>query len=274
LADSLIASEFIDPMILVAIHHSSNRMNRFIPYKDPWIVKNMGGYKPKAQLYLNQLHDVVISFVEKNYQVNNKRRALIGFSFGGLNALWAGLNTDYFSFVAGLSPSLWVADYKLITEKTTKTETLKKVWFDIGTAEWNYYVPFIKTLRETGIPEENIYYYEVPEAKHFVSDWKQRIGYPLHLFSSSFDSEIKDFVLVKECIKSKSASGKVYQRLNAIAETKSGLKYSLANRAVYTITDGTGELKSDGRFYAQTESVKINVSYKGLCKEITLNNCK
>lgn len=275
IADSLIETGFIDPMIIVAIHHDSDRKDRFIPYNDPWIRQTMGSYEPKGEMYIQELQKIVIPFVESQYKTDKDKRALFGFSFGGLNALWAGLNSNVFTMVAGLSPSLWVADYALIREGfIEKNRRLEKVWFDIGTAEWNYYVPFINTLSKTCLKLEDVYYYEIPDGRHSITDWRKRIGLPLHLFSSTFKPKVNNLSLVKECIQSQSDRSKIYQRLNAIVETESGLKYSLAEKADYEILKGLGKIESDGRFFVETGSIKVCASYKNLYQQITLRNCK
>jgi len=272
--DSLIEKKFIDPIIAVAIHDNLERKSRFIPYNDSWIQSNMGNYKPKAEEYITRIKRYIIPFIESNYHVNDKNRALFGFSFGGLNALWAGMKTNQFQMVAGLSPSLWVSDYKLIQNHELNTQrTLEKVWFDIGTGEWNYYVPFIETLEDFGIKSDDIYYYEIPEAKHSPSAWRKRIGLPLKVFTQNQNDSVTQIELIKECIPSQSITGKIYQRLNVIATTLNGLRYSLNNKVSYDIIAGEGELAEDGGFLLKTSEMKVEVTFENITSMITLTSC-
>ena len=130
--DSLIKSSIINPVVVVGIHASNNRTSKYVPYMDPWITSRWGPYLPNARTYSTKILELIIPYVESRYLSSGKSdRALFGFSFGGLHALWAGLhfNSEY-SFIGSLSPSLWVNDYRIIKERIPKmTETT--VWLNI-----------------------------------------------------------------------------------------------------------------------------------------------
>jgi len=273
--DSLISNDIIDPMLIVGVDQNTDRKNRFIPYHDSWITNNMGAYQPQVELYTRKLCDLVIPYIEHHYAVDGHQRALFGFSFGGLHALWAGMNTECFAMVAGFSPSLWTADYRLINDRAVKRHgNLKNVWFDIGTREWNYYVPYIETLVDFGIEKDHIFYYEVVDGIHTMQSWKHRLGYPLQIFSGRYKNKIESIQLIKECIPSQSTASKVYQRLNAVGEDVSGVQITLAKKAKYEIINGDGTIMDDGRYEVYDESMRIRVSYQDIQVETTLKNCR
>lgn len=273
--DSLISNDIIDPMLIVGVDQNTDRKNRFIPYYDSWITSNMGAYQPQAELYTRKLCDLIIPYIEHHYAVDSHQRALFGFSFGGLHALWAGMNTDCFTMVAGFSPSLWTADYRLINEHEKKgSEKLKLVWFDIGTREWNYFVPYIETLVDFGIEKDYIFYYEEVNGLHTMQSWKGRLGYPLQIFSGRYKNKIESIQLIKECIPSQSTANKVYQRLNAVGEDVSGVQITLAKKAKYEIINGDGTIMDDGRYEVKGEQMQVRVSYQGMQVETILKNCR
>ena len=173
---------------------------------------------------------------------------------------------------AAISPSFWVADYGIFKE-AQKYQKGTTIWFDIGTQEWNYYVPFIEKIKdEGGLYGENIFYYEVPNARHEPEFWFSRISNPLLVFNGKTKGELKDWYIETEVIKSKSKKGVYYLRLNPIVMLSSGLTYSLATEAIYNlINKQDGHIYRDGRFeFTSTNDLEIVVSYKKLTKTIVL----
>lgn len=269
--DSLIEIDAIHPIIVVGVHSDRSRAASYVPYP----IEGNPYFKSKVTTYANILTKKIIPFVEDTYSTIEDRngRAVFGFSFGGLNATWLSIHyADFFSFSAGFSPSYWVNDYQLLKEvENSKNNTT--FWFDIGTDEWNYYIPFIRSaIQKGGIYGETIFYYEVPSGEHTIQDWKKRISYPILIFSGKKNANIKDWNIEIEVIKSKTRSGVFYQRINPIIRLSNGVKYSLADQAKYVLKNGhAGQLKADGRFIFNGENdLRIEVSYKKFKKEISI----
>ncbi|WP_428235009.1 hypothetical protein [Gracilimonas sp.] len=174
---------------------------------------------------------------------------------------------DKVKYSAGLSGSLWVADYSIFSEVEGSYDSEQKFWFDIGTNEWNYYVPLYTELDQHGVkPGENSFYYEVPNAAHVPSDWLQRIHLPLLAFFSPKTNPVPESLeVVIECIPSQSTPGRHFRRLNPIITLTNEVKYSLAHTASYSVLSGDAELGSEGSFRnnPQTE-IEILVEYDSL----------
>ncbi len=266
-----------EPFIMVGLHAGKERNNKYLPYEDQWIRDNWGKYKPRADKYSAHFIEEIIPFVEKQYSVDEDRRAIFGISLGGLHATWIALKYPrYFSFVGAISPSYWVNDYAIIGENVEELTSYNRFYFDIGTSEWDYYVPFIDRLKEADlIYGDNIFYYEVFGAAHTPSDWTQRIRVPFLLFmNGGRTSGAAAYQLAIECIPSQSNPGLHFQRINPTATFDDGITYSLTTEAKYEKLRGQGEITSDGRFIVKSEEgMLVKVSYSNWSEEVRLENC-
>ena len=266
--DSLIITKTIDDVIVVAIYSDNERNKRYIPYLASYPAKNT------AEEFATAIRELIIPYVESRYSINECKRGIAGASFGGLFSTWVGLSSNTFSFVASFSPSYWVRDYEIIRNPPIKRDTPLTHWFDLGTAEWNYYVPFLAKLDSMeSIKSGASYYYEVPQGTHTYDSWASRLGHALQIFTETFDSTIKNIDLVNECIPSQSVPGKIFQRVNPIVTTNSGTQYSLSTKAEYTISKGKGTIKEDGRYFLESEEAEIIVRYGNYVGKIILSNC-
>ena len=197
----------------------------------------------------------------------------MGYSFGGLQAIWMALHyPNLFSFSAGLSPSFWVNEYEIFTDGERRKPG-QSFWFDIGTAEWNYYVPFIEALKKTGGKYgENIFYSEIPNGAHNAYWWRKRVIYPIMIFAGAKNNDIKKLDVEIEIITGQSKSDVYYQRLNPVVTLNNGIQYSIASEAIYTVLNPeAGLVKSDGRFeFSGSENLKIEVTYSGFRKLVNV----
>lgn len=264
-----------EPYLIVGIHSGgTKRTSRYTPYEDEWIKANWGSYAPGAGAYSADLSGTIIPFVESIHPVDASRRALIGISLGGLHAAWMGLNyPEVFSFVGAISPSFWVADYAIFREPDGPSETV--FYFDMGTKEWNNYVPFIESLKKTGkVYGTDIFYYEVPNGRHVEADWTQRIYIPASLFLNGAPQEISSIEVEVECIPSQSTPGLIFQRLNPIVTFTNGVMYSLSASASYQRTSGSGEVLPDGRFDAKGSVLEVEISFGDWSERLELKDCR
>lgn len=272
--NELIRNGDIEPIIAVAIYSNGSRNNWYIPYEDSWITQNWGAYSPQAHQYASDVINVVLPFVEELFPYNKDRVGILGASLGGLVSTWMGLKyPDTITYSASLSGSFWVADYRIFTEVSESYRADNRFWFDIGTAEWNYYVPLYSSLDQAGVkPGLQNFYYEVPDAQHTPIDWMNRIHHPLKIFFGHSDfNEIEAMEVVLECIPSQSVPGRKFRRLNPIVTLSSGVKYSLAHTATYSVLDGEAELGSEGSFRNNPETiVKILIQYQSLSQQVVI----
>ena len=270
----LISDGEIKPVIAAAIYSQGQRNNWYIPYEDRWITLNWGPYKPSASNYAQDIFDTVIPFLNENFAIDTAEVGILGASLGGLVSTWMGLKyPEKIKYSAGLSGSLWVADYSIFNEVEGPYNSGQKFWFDIGTNEWNYYVPLYSELDRKGVePGANSFYYEVPDGKHLTIDWIQRVHLPLKLFfGTDEDPEPKTLEVVLECIPSQSSPGTYFRRFNPIVTLSNEVTFSLAHAAEYTLINGDVELGSEGSFRNNpaVES-EVLIEYKDLSEVVTL----
>lgn len=138
---SLIINNQINPLIVVGIHADQYRSEKYVPYADSYVRKVSSQHEEYAKFLIKKL----IPWVAENYSTirTADQRAIFGVSFGGLNATWMALNCpEIYGFSAGLSASYWVNDYEIFSKANKRSED-QIFWFDIGTLEWNYYVPML-----------------------------------------------------------------------------------------------------------------------------------
>ncbi len=268
IADEMIAKKMIDPLIMVGIESDRDRTSQYLPYHDAGARQDFGDYQPQADAYTKKIISRLIPFIEKNYAAGPVK-GIAGYSFGGLHAIWAALNhPSVFKFAAGLSPSYWVNDFKLFTE-AYKAQKDQVYYFDMGTGEWNYYVPFILQSKQTLL--ENIFYYEVKDAHHQPSDWIQRIPNILLLFAGDTSRTVSTWDIQKEIIKS-AQTDRFYLRINPVITYASGLTCSLSYAAKFMVENPEdGVVNPDGSFrFINPKDLRVTVSYKGEEKKIVL----
>jgi hypothetical protein len=218
--------------------------------------------------------------MEKEYSVDKRSscRAIAGFSLGGLHATWVGIKyPGLFGFNIAMSPSYWVDNQALFKETITKTPG-SRFWFDIGTGEWDYYVPFYRQLQEGGYQAGlDCFYYEVKNELHNIDAWARRIQFPLIAFAGIDTSmaPVKMEVFA-ECMPGVQEKGTIYRRLNAVVTLKNGIKYSLSNTAFFALLKGDIKLYDDGTIIAGTQKkAQIAVTYREFYQmiKIKLKDC-
>jgi enterochelin esterase-like enzyme len=273
--NDLVEKNIIEEVIVVGIYSDGSRTNNYTPYEDDWMKQNWGMSSPDAKKYTEDIIASIIPYVDENFSTidNEMGRALMGYSLGGLHATWATIHyPKYFSKVAAFSPSYWVGNYEVFTEGLPNQDM--KVWFDIGTAEWNYYVPFQRNLISNGLEYgENSFYYEVEGGTHDNYSWSSRVQYPLIAFygkDKNFQPE--EMKIITEVIPSQQNSGTYFLRINPVLSTKNGIKFSAGEAATYTVNNPeVGTVLADGRFgFSKEEDLHITIRYKNLVKDHTI----
>lgn len=273
--NDLIATEKFAEIILVRIFSSNQRTSDYLPYQDNYVRQDWGPYTPNAKIFSDFVVQKIIPYIDGKYRTINDRksRAVMGASFGGLLALWMGYNySDYFSMVGAMSPSFWVADMQIFKDVAAQPRKDLKIWFDLGTLEWNYYIPLSDILAQKGYAYgSDFLYYEVFNGRHVPQDWIARIAYPLIFFQGKAPTAIVEMTVEVEVIKS--VTRPVYfLRLNPVLEMDNGLKYSLAQFAQYELLNpDDGVVNYDGSFrFNSNKDLRVNVKYQHLTKLVTI----
>ncbi len=176
-ADSLIKKGYISPIIIVAIYNTPDR----------WSEYNQGSV---GDAYMNFIVNNLKPFIDSTYRTLPGREytAVGGSSMGGLIAfvlLW--VHSDVFSQAACISPAFKIRGIDFVTQVENYTGEKKaiRIYIDNGNVGLEDSLQagideMLSALKEKGYSEgDDLYYYNAPGAKHFESDWAERIWRPL-----------------------------------------------------------------------------------------------
>lgn len=183
-AQQLILSNQIEPLIIVGIYNAGEcRIDEYTPVKATrGRMKGRGG---QADQYGRMIIEELKPFIDAEYRTKPGREstALGGSSLGGLVSLHLGFKRpDIFSRLAVISPAIWWANNQIIREAALLGERLPlKIWLDIGRREGSRIKHQVRALREilraNGWREnEDLAYFEIPEARHDEAAWARRFG--------------------------------------------------------------------------------------------------
>lgn len=191
----LYTAQRIDPLLLIGIKCSSDRMQEYGVAGRPDFQKRGA----KADLYNNFIITELMPHLEKKFNLKNKGKVgFAGFSLGGLSAFdIAWRNHQIFDVVGAFSASFWwrkkdlndgyTPEDRIIHQVIRETETKPalKVWLMTGTEDetedrnHNFIIDsiddtidVIKALLDKGYsrPEE-VFYYEMVGGRHEVPCW-------------------------------------------------------------------------------------------------------
>lgn len=184
-AERLIREGRIEPLIIVGVYNSRDRMNEYTPDRDE--SRNAGGL---GEQYAKMLVQEVIPFIESTYRVRRDRsaRGVGGSSLGGLISLYIGQQyPDVFSRCLVISPSLMWNDRALIRSLEEDSAALRnlQIWLDMGTQEGRQIDQFSTAIQDTRalvevfdaaglLPGKDYYYQEVYGGEHNEASWAAR----------------------------------------------------------------------------------------------------
>jgi len=135
IADRLIREGVIPPTIFVGIDHArQERLKEYFPYRsvNPVVLRPQGSKYPKF------LVEEVQPFVSQNYRVAKgaSHTSLGGSSLGGLISLYAAMAAPgVFGRVLLESPSLWVANSRILRDARRFRQWPEKIFLAVGTRE-------------------------------------------------------------------------------------------------------------------------------------------
>lgn len=184
-AESLVKAGKIEPLIIVGLYNTPERMNEYTPDRD----KGRGG-GGIGDLYAKFLVEEVKPFIDKTYRTRPERAhtGVAGSSLGGLISLY--ICREYpetFSRCGVISPALMWNDGALLKSLESDPSWMKKVrfWVDMGTAEGRQVAGFsqgiartrqlVKIFESAGLKEGKDYaYLEVEGGEHNEAAWNAR----------------------------------------------------------------------------------------------------
>lgn len=148
-AEALIEKQIIEPIIIVAIPHGSERFDEDLPPPDP---------KGKGQEFVNYIINDIMPFLNQNLRIQDgaENIAILGSSLGGNLAFWIGMDFPHIFGIAGVfSPALWalaIPDSLRDEERQGNREALEKYELSEKDLESRLY-PYIKE------PQGKLYIY-------------------------------------------------------------------------------------------------------------------
>lgn len=144
-AQELILENKIQPLIIIGIHNTANRMDEYTPVP----ARGRGG---RADEYGRWIIEELKSFVDANYRTLPQREftGVGGSSLGGLFALHMGFTRpDIFGRVAAMSPSTWWANGFILREASELNARLPlRIWLDMGRREGRHFLNQTRTLQD------------------------------------------------------------------------------------------------------------------------------
>lgn len=180
-AQALILAGQIDPLIIVGIYNSANRLHEYTHVKAER--GKMKGHGGKADEYGKMIMTELKPFIDQQYRTKPEREytGIGGSSLGGLVSIYLAMkHPDVFSRVAVLSPSAWWANNQIIRDAARLGERLPlRIWLDIGKKEGSKIKHQVRALKEILLANgwrnnEDLAYFEIPEARHEESAWAAR----------------------------------------------------------------------------------------------------
>jgi len=182
-ATRLISEQKIPPLIIVGIDNTKQRAREYIPYRsqDPRVFFAKGKYYPDFLRY------EVMPLIEQNYSIlkGPENTGLGGSSLGGLITLYTQLAAPgLFDRLLIESPSLFVANRKVLDESRRFLKWPSRVYVGIGTREAGNAEKDARIvgdvreleaiLREAGLDEQHLEVRVDERATHSESAWATR----------------------------------------------------------------------------------------------------
>lgn len=192
-AERLIRAGRIEPIIIVGIYNTPDRMHEYTPQADAQ--RDAGG---RGRQYARFLVEEVKPFIDKTYRTipDRAHTAVAGSSLGGLISLYlAREHREVFSQCGVVSPALMWADAALLKEVEGKSNWMAgtRFWLDMGTDEGRQIGTFNRAIELTRrleraflaaglITGRDYYYAEIHEGQHNEAAWAARFDRMLLFF--------------------------------------------------------------------------------------------
>ena len=149
------------PALNFVLIDSKNRSDDYTPWPlsaSEAMPKDFGG---KAAEHLAFITTKVIPFCESEYRFTSsmEKRAIGGYSLGGLFSLYVGVNTDLFGTVLSCSSSLWYPDFLVYLKEHPFKAPHPKLYMSVG--------------NEEGLTASNLTKDQIPNTMAF-KDWLEK----------------------------------------------------------------------------------------------------
>lgn len=128
----------VDCSAFIAISVMSEEWNEdFTPWPAPALTKKSESFKGGAASYLNFLADTIKPFIDEHYKTRPEpsNTALIGYSLGGLTALYALYTINAFGKIGSMSGSLWYDGWIEFMDSHMPANASSRVYMSLGRGE-------------------------------------------------------------------------------------------------------------------------------------------
>ncbi|HKQ48844.1 MAG TPA: alpha/beta hydrolase-fold protein [Phycisphaerae bacterium] len=192
-AERMIKAGEIEPLIIVGLYNTPERMTEYAPDIDE--DRQAGG---KGDAYAKFLVEEVKPFIDKTYRTKPDREntGVAGSSMGGLISLHICRKyPKMFSRCGVISPALMWNDRSILKELESDHKWMKgmRVWVDMGSEEGRQIAGFSSAMKDTrrlakilddaGLQQDRDYrYLEVSGGQHNESAWSARFDQILAFF--------------------------------------------------------------------------------------------
>ncbi|NRD68273.1 alpha/beta hydrolase, partial [Corallococcus exiguus] len=184
-AQALVESGKVEPLIIVGIYNTSDRIAEYTPVPFPPEYPNAG----RADVYGQFLIQELKPRIDAEFRTKPEARftGLAGSSLGGLVSMSLGLkHPGVFTRLGVVSPSVWWADREIVSEVNALTAKPElRIWEDIGTNEGSgsqaETVADAQALRDALVAkgwvlDDDLKYTVVEGGQHNEAAWSARFG--------------------------------------------------------------------------------------------------
>jgi predicted alpha/beta superfamily hydrolase len=186
-AQRLIEVGEIDPLIIVGVYNSPDRVAEYTPVADP--SHGGGGAHNYARFLIEELKPMTDSTYRTLPEA--KDTGVAGSSLGGIVSLYLGLeHPDVFTRIGVVSPAAYWANEEIVERARSSEKLDLRIWLDVGTAEGSTpqdqrrFLESTRRLRdalvETGwVLGDDLSYFEDVGAIHNEAAWARRMPHIL-----------------------------------------------------------------------------------------------
>ncbi len=120
--------------LLLAIK-PQNWNDDFTPWKSPAFRKGEEAPKGNADLYIEKLAGKIKPYMDGHFRTKQKDCILLGYSLGGLTALYTLYKTDLFTKIGTVSGSLWYDGFTELIERRPLEKENLHIYLSLGKKE-------------------------------------------------------------------------------------------------------------------------------------------
>ena len=142
--------------ISIVVIEDVNWNDDLTPWPAEGVFKKAKPFGGKAASFLDKLTNEIIPNTERDIDIADAERTLLGVSLSGLFAVWSAFNTDAFANIISISGSLWYDGFVEWMKEHMPSPQLKKVCLILGEKEKNAKEKRMATVEERSLAAADI----------------------------------------------------------------------------------------------------------------------